>query len=83
MALDAEDAEHQHHGVEALSRVASRMQAVIGDWEQQVSGEVILLVSHGDPLQILLTALAGKPLTSHREQTPLAPASITLYGHGV
>ncbi len=82
-ALDAEDAEHQHHGVEALSRVASRMQAVIGDWEQQVSGEVILLVSHGDPLQILLTALAGKPLTSHREQTPLAPASITLYGHGV
>lgn len=82
-ALDAQDAEHQHHGVEAVSVVAQRMQAVIADWEHQVSGETILLVSHGDPLQILLTALAGKPLTSHREQTPLAPASITLYGHSM
>ncbi|MEH6642152.1 histidine phosphatase family protein [Vreelandella glaciei] len=82
-ALDAEDTEHRHHQVEALSAVAQRMQAVIADWEQQVSGETILLVSHGDPLQILLTALAGKPLTTHREQTPLAPASITLYGDGV
>lgn len=82
-ALDAEDAEHHHHQVEALSVVAQRMQAVIADWEQQVSGETILLVSHGDPLQILLTALAGKPLTTHRELTPLAPASITLYGDGV
>lgn len=82
-ALDAEDAEHRHYQVEAVSAVASRMRAVIEEWEQQVSGETIMLVSHGDPLQILLTALAGKPLTSHREQTPLAPASITLYGHGV
>ena len=82
-ALDAQDAEHQRHGVEAVSVVAQRMQAVIADWEHQVSGETILLVSHGDPLQILLTALAGKPLTSHREQTPLAPASITLYGHSM
>nr|WP_295710470.1 histidine phosphatase family protein [uncultured Halomonas sp.] len=79
-ALDAENAEHHHYQVEALSAVAQRMQAVIADWEQQVSGETILLVSHGDPLQILLTALAGKPLTTHRELTPLAPASITLYG---
>ncbi|EHJ94439.1 histidine phosphatase family protein [Vreelandella boliviensis] len=82
-ALDAENADHQRHGVEAVSMVAQRMQAVIADWEQKVSGETILLVSHGDPLQILLTALAGKPLTTHREQTPLAPASITLYGYGV
>ncbi|WGI25280.1 histidine phosphatase family protein [Halomonas alkaliantarctica] len=79
-ALDAEDAEHRHHQVEALSAVAQRMQAVIADWEQQVSGDTILLVSHGDPLQILLTALAKKPLTQHREQPPLLPASITQVG---
>ncbi|MBL1268719.1 MAG: histidine phosphatase family protein [Halomonas sp.] len=79
-ALDAEDAEHRHYQVEALSGVASRMQAVIAEWEQQVSGETILLVSHGDPLQILLTALANKPLTQHREQPALLPASITQVG---
>ncbi|MBT2786566.1 MULTISPECIES: histidine phosphatase family protein [unclassified Halomonas] len=82
-ALDAEDADHQHHGVEAVSSVAGRMQAVIAEWEQKASGETIVLVSHGDPLQILLTSLAGKALTTHREQTPLAPASITLYGRSV
>lgn len=82
-ALDAQDAEHQHHQVEAVSAVAKRMQAVLDDWEQQVSGETIVLVSHGDPLQILLTSLAGKPLTAHREQMPLAPASITLLSGSV
>lgn len=79
-ALDAEDAEHRHYQVEALSAVASRMQMVIAAWEQQVSGETILLVSHGDPLQILLTALAKKPLTQHREQPALLPASVTQIG---
>ncbi|MDN7132251.1 histidine phosphatase family protein [Halomonas sp. MC140] len=79
-ALDAQDAEHQQHQVEAVSSVAKRMQAVIREWEQKVSGETILLVSHGDPLQILLTALAEKPLSQHRQQTPLMPASITLLG---
>lgn len=76
-ALDALDAEHQHHGVEAVSGVACRMRAVIEEWEQTVSGETIVLVSHGDPLQILLTALANKPLSQHREQQALLPASIT------
>ncbi|MDQ7731818.1 histidine phosphatase family protein [Halomonas sp. SpR1] len=79
-ALDAEDAEHTEHQVEALSAVAHRMQAVIADLEQQEDDETILLVSHGDPLQILLTALANKPLTQHREQTALLPASITQVG---
>jgi len=79
-ALDAEDAEHRHYQVEAVSAVASRMRAVIEEWEQQVSGETIMLVSHGDPLQILLTVLANKPLTQHREQQALLPASITQIG---
>lgn len=79
-ALDAEDADHQHQGVEAVSVVAQRMQAVIADWEQQESDETILLVSHGDPLQILLTALANKPLSQHRKQSALLPASVTQVG---
>ncbi|MDQ7729382.1 histidine phosphatase family protein [Halomonas sp. SpR8] len=79
-ALDAEDAEHTQHQVEAVSAVANRMRAVIEEWERKASGETIVLVSHGDPLQILLTALANKPLTQHREQSALLPASITQVG---
>ncbi|SER50296.1 probable phosphoglycerate mutase [Vreelandella subterranea] len=79
-ALDAQNAEHHYHQVEAVSAVAKRMRAVIDDWEQTASGETIALVSHGDPLQILLTALAGKPLSQHREREALLPASITLIG---
>tara|TARA_R110002012_G_scaffold20535_5_gene72744 strand:- start:543 stop:1130 length:588 start_codon:yes stop_codon:yes gene_type:complete len=77
-AWDAVDAEHRHHGVESVSSVAARMRAVIEGLEQQYTGETILLVSHGDPLQILLTALANKPLSQHREQPALLPASVTL-----
>jgi len=76
-ALDAQNADHQQHQVEAVSRVAKRMCAVVERAERECEGETVLLVSHGDPLQILLTAFANKPLTHHREQPALAPASIT------
>ncbi|MDW7749066.1 histidine phosphatase family protein, partial [Halomonas sp.] len=46
--------------------------------EQRHAGETILLVSHGDPLQILLTALEGRELSRHRERPALTPASITV-----
>lgn len=79
-ALDAQDANHQQYQVETVSSVAARMCAVIDSLEQQCKGETVLVVSHGDPLQILLTALANKPLTQHRKQPALLPASITLLG---
>lgn len=78
--LDAQDATHQQHRVESVSSVATRMRAVIEELEQQCEGETVLVVSHGDPLQILLTALANKPLSLHREQPALLPASITALG---
>lgn len=77
---DAASAEHDTGGVEPVSRVAARMREAIEAIEQRYMGEVILVVSHGDPLQILLTALAGQPLTRHREQPALLPASITEWG---
>lgn len=77
-AHDAQSADHQQWQVEAVSSVAARMCAVIEALEQQCEGETVLVVSHGDPLQILLTALANKPLTQHREQPALQPASITM-----
>jgi len=76
-ARDAEDPTLRQGGVEAVSEVAARMRAVIDELERRHRGETILLVSHGDPLQILLTALEGRSLSLHREREPLAPASIT------
>jgi probable phosphoglycerate mutase len=77
-ALDSQDPEHREHGVESAASVAARMQGVIASLEQSLRQETVLLVSHGDPLQILLTALAGRPLGEHRARDALLPASITL-----
>ncbi|RTR04524.1 histidine phosphatase family protein [Halomonas nitroreducens] len=79
-ARDARDPAHRLHGVESVERVAVRMRAVIDALEARCRGETILLVSHGDPLQILLTSLAGRPLSEHRDRPPLAPASLTVLG---
>lgn len=77
-ARDARDPAHRHAGVEAVAEVAARMTGLIADLERRLAGETILLVGHGDPLQILLTALEGRTLSRHRERAPLAPASITV-----
>ncbi|WP_290785332.1 histidine phosphatase family protein [Halomonas sp.] len=76
-SLDAEDPRHRAFGVESVTDVADRMLAVITALEAETQGETILLVSHGDPLQILLTALAERPLSAHRDREPLPPAGIT------
>lgn len=76
-ARDSRDSAHRYAGVESVVEVAARMMAVIEELERAHTGETLLLVSHGDPLQILLTALEGRDLARHREREPLAPASIT------
>ncbi len=76
-AHDAGSAEHGAYGVESVASVAARMRGVIASLEGALHDETILLVSHGDPLQILLTALEGRLLTEHRAREPLLPASIT------
>jgi broad specificity phosphatase PhoE len=77
-AHDARDPEHHEYGVESVASVAARMQGVIASLEQALRDETVLLVSHGDPLQIMLTALEGRLLTEHRDRAPLLPASITV-----
>lgn len=74
--LDADDPDHQVFGVESVTGVANRMLAVIAALEAETYGETILLVSHGDPLQILLTAVEERPLSTHRNREPLLPAGI-------
>lgn len=74
------DPEHREYGVESVASVAARMQGVIASLESALSDETVLLVSHGDPLQIMLTALEGRLLSEHRQRESLLPASITLLG---
>ena len=77
---DAHNPEHREYGVESVASVAARMQGVVASLEGALSGETVLLVSHGDPLQIMLTALEGRLLSEHRQRESLLPASITLLG---
>ncbi|CBV42888.2 histidine phosphatase family protein [Halomonas elongata] len=77
-AWDAVDAGHERFGVEPVDAVAERMIAVLQGLEEGYEGEVVLLVSHGDPLQILLSALAGVDLRHHRDRPPLQPAEVVV-----
>ena len=52
--------------VELVEQVLQRGLKVLEKLEQQYLDQVILLVSHGDMLQILRTAFVGKPAWQHR-----------------
>ncbi|MFT7492154.1 MAG: broad specificity phosphatase PhoE [Pseudohongiellaceae bacterium] len=64
--------------IESVDEVRQRGLRVIEKLDAQFSGEVILLVSHGDMLQILLTAFVGIPAQQHRTLPHHAQADIKL-----
>ena len=68
--------EVRYRGVEIASQVMARVTALIVDYEQKFSGRDILVISHGDALQILQTAFARKPAAAHRSQQHLQTAEI-------
>jgi len=63
-------------GVESANQVMARVTAVIADYENQYSAATILLVSHGDALQILQTAFARLDASTHRQLEHLHTAEI-------
>ena len=63
-------------GVESVNQVMARVTAVIADYENQYSAATILLVSHGDALQILQTAFARLDASTHRQLEHLHTAEI-------
>lgn len=63
-------------GVESPSSVLKRLLKFLQDCENQYKNQTILLVSHGDPLQILLSYCEGLPLTEHRQVRHLETAEI-------
>jgi probable phosphoglycerate mutase len=62
--------------VETVSQVRQRGLSVIEKLEHQFKNEVILMVSHGDMLQILLTAFSGIAAEQHRTLPHHAQAEI-------
>jgi probable phosphoglycerate mutase len=54
----------------------ARVTSVVVDCENRYSGQVILLISHGDALQILQTAFAGQDASTHRQLEHLQTAEI-------
>ena len=63
---DAIDATHTAWGVEAASAVLERAAGAVQRVEGAREGHAVLLVSHGDCLQILQTAFAGVDVSAHR-----------------
>jgi len=73
---DAQDADGDFDEVESANRVMARVSALIVELERRYSGASLLLVSHGDALQILQTAFARKPASAHRQLQHLQTAEI-------
>lgn len=63
---DREDASQTQHGVESTESVRARAISLIRNLENQHEGKVILLVAHGDTLQIMKSAFHGIESGQHR-----------------
>lgn len=75
-AADEADAGHTHGNVESASAVLDRATAFIAELERRHSGRDILLVSHGDTLQILQAGFLRTDPSRHRSLPHLATAEI-------
>ena len=63
-------------GVETAAAVLDRATALVARLERRYAGRDILLVSHGDTLQILQAGFLGLDPARHRRLPPLATAEI-------
>jgi probable phosphoglycerate mutase len=75
-AADAADASAGDHGAEPAAAVLDRVTAFIADLERRYSGQDILLVSHGDTLQILQAGFLRADAARHRTLPHLDTAEI-------
>jgi probable phosphoglycerate mutase len=75
---DEIDADNHLRAVESPNQVMTRVSELILDYESRYSEATVLLVSHGDALQILQTAFARQDASQHRRQRHLETAEIRL-----
>lgn len=73
---DCEDPSHQQNGVESAWQVTRRAVDLIIDLERRYQRQSLLLVSHGDVLQLLISAALGHAPNAHRQIPPLATGEL-------
>lgn len=73
---DKQDPDGLFRGAESANQVMARITGLILDLEQRHVNATLLLVSHGDALQILQTAFAGRNASAHRQLQHLQTAEI-------
>lgn len=74
--IDKENPEHKEFEVESAKEVQERTLSLIKDLEKKYTDNKILLVSHGDVLQILQTIFLNKSPSKNRETPHLETAEI-------
>jgi probable phosphoglycerate mutase len=75
---DADDPTHHTSGCESTDDVANRLRALLAELESAHADRQIVLVSHGDPLQILETIFLGLPSNHHRRLAHLGNAELRI-----
>ena len=76
--LDAADPSHTTDGVESVLTVRDRMAKLALDLRNEHDGANVIIVSSGDPLQLLEIALRGLPPSAHRTLKAYEKAEIRL-----
>ena len=80
-SADEKHAVQQQYSVETVESVAKRTTKFIQTLENRHKNKSILLVSHGDTLQILMTAFSGACLSTHRKMNAIKTAEIRALLH--
>jgi broad specificity phosphatase PhoE len=73
---DLRDPNHTEFSCESVNGVLERMQRFVLRAEQQYADQTILMVSHGDPLQILLAVFCRIHPNQHRQLAPFERGEI-------
>ena len=74
--LDSQDPEHTVYGNEAVMEVVLRTSRLLQSLEEEYEGRILVLVSHGDPLQILSALFGGVGPNELRTIPHLAPSQV-------
>lgn len=73
---DAVDPSHTNGGVEAVNAVMDRTTACVIKWNEKLNQHLIVLVAHGDVLQIAQTAFSKLDGSKHRTLEHLETATL-------
>jgi probable phosphoglycerate mutase len=75
-ARDVDDDRHAFEGCESTGALAARLCDLLLDLESRWQDKSIVLVSHGDPLQVFQTILLGMKCNEHRTLPHLGNAEL-------